>query len=80
MQTIIVIKFKDTVDSVYHFTIFLVVEARKSQNLTQKELSKLTGIRQSNLSRIENGKCTPTLEMLQKIAAGLGKRVVIQIL
>lgn len=80
MQTIIVIKFTDTVDSVYHFTIFLVVEARKSQNLTQKELSKLTGIRQSNLSRIENGKCTPTLEMLQKIAAGLGKRVVIQIL
>jgi len=75
-----VIKFTDTVDSVYHFTIFLVVEARKSQNLTQKELSKLTGIRQSNLSRIENGKCTPTLEMLQKIAAGLGKRVVIQIL
>lgn len=74
------IKFTDTVDSVYHFTIFLVVEARKSQNLTQKELSKLTGIRQSNLSRIENGKCTPTLEMLQKIAAGLGKRVVIQIL
>ena len=57
-----------------------LVEARKSQNLTQKELSKLTGIRQSNLSRIENGKCTPTLEMLQKIAAGLGKRVVIQIL
>lgn len=57
-----------------------LVEARKSLNLTQKELSKLTGIRQSNLSRIENGKCTPTLEMLQKIAAGLGKRVVIQIL
>lgn len=56
-----------------------LVEARKTQNLTQKELSERTGIRQSNLSRIESGKCKPTLEMLQKIAAGLGKTVEVHI-
>lgn len=47
---------------------WLLTEERKKQNITQKELSKMTGIRQSNLSRIETGICSPTLDTLQKIA------------
>jgi predicted transcriptional regulator len=57
----------------------LLTEERKKQNITQKELSKMTGIRQSNLSRIETGICSPTLDTLQKIAVSLGKKLTIQI-
>lgn len=39
----------------------------------------MTGIRQSNLSRIETGICSPTLDTLQKIAVSLGKKLTIQI-
>ncbi len=56
-----------------------LTEERKKQNITQKELSKMTGIRQSNLSRIETGICSPTLDTLQKIAVSLGKKLTIQI-
>lgn len=57
----------------------LLTEARKKQKITQKQLSKMTGIRQSNLSRIETGMCSPTLDTLQKIAVSLGKKLTIQI-
>jgi ribosome-binding protein aMBF1 (putative translation factor) len=50
-----------------------IIAARLEQNLTQKELSEKTGIRQSNISRIENGNCSPTVATLQQIAAGVGK-------
>ena len=46
--------------------------------MTQKELSEKTGIRQSNISRIENGNCSPTVETLEKIAEGLGKKLEIR--
>lgn len=49
--------------------------ARVSQNLTQKELSAKTGIRQSNISRIENGICSPTIATLQALADGMGKKL-----
>ena len=41
-----------------------IVTARIEQNLTQKELAAKTGIRQSNISRIENGNCSPTVATL----------------
>ena len=33
----------------------MLVMARAEKNLTQKELSELSGVRQSNISRIERG-------------------------
>ena len=36
-----------------------LVAARIESNLTQKELAELSGVRQSNISRIENGSCMP---------------------
>ena len=56
----------------------LLISARQEQHISQKELAAKTGIRQSNLSRIERGQCTPDLTTLQKIAMGLGKRLQIQ--
>lgn len=55
-----------------------IITARMEKNLTQKELAAKTGIRQSNISRIENGNCSPTVATLQQIADGVGKTLHIE--
>jgi len=55
-----------------------IIAARMELNLTQAELSKMTGIRQSNISRIENGNSSPTIATLQQIASGMGKTLHIE--
>lgn len=55
--------------------LYAIAELRGAQGLTQSELSERTGIKQSELSKLENGKANPTLETLQKIAKGLGMRL-----
>ena len=52
-----------------------VIAARLACNMTQKELAEKTGIRQSNISRIENGSASTTIDTLARIAAGLGKQL-----
>ena len=49
-----------------------MIDARKEQNITQKELSLRTGITQADISRIENGNRNPSLNMLKKLAKSLG--------
>lgn len=49
-----------------------MLEARKKQHLTQKDLSLRTGITQADISRIEKGTRNPSLEMLKRLAKGLG--------
>jgi predicted transcriptional regulator len=56
----------------------LIIE-RNNQNLTQKELAEKIGIKQSHISRLENGNYNPSVEFLQKIASGLGKKLFIEI-
>ena len=55
-----------------------LIGARIESNMTQKELAKKTGIRQSNISRIENGTSSPTVDTLQRLAAGMGKKLCIE--
>ena len=50
-----------------------IIEARKDKNITQKELSDLTGITQGDISKIENGNANPSLKTLKKLAAALVK-------
>ena len=52
-----------------------LVSARLQQNLTQEQLAQKSGVRQSNISRIENGSCSPTIATLQKLAEAMGRRV-----
>ena len=54
-----------------------LIDARINSNMTQKELSMKSGVRQSNISRIENGTCSPTIATLQALAEGLGKKLII---
>ncbi len=55
-----------------------VISARLACNITQEELAEKTGIRQSNISRIENGSCSPTIATLQALAKGMGKTLHIE--
>jgi DNA-binding XRE family transcriptional regulator len=52
-----------------------MVAARKKQNITQKELSEITGITQADISRIENGTRNPSLAMIKRLAKGMGMRL-----
>ena len=49
-----------------------MVDARISQNLTQKQLSDRTGIDQADISKLENGTRNPTLNLLKRLADGMG--------
>lgn len=49
-----------------------IIEARTSQNLTQKELAERTGINQADISKLENGTRNPTINLLKRLADGMG--------
>ena len=49
--------------------------ARHNKNITLKQLQDLTGITKTALNDIENGKKSPTLDQLEKIAKALNVRI-----
>lgn len=59
--------------------IHAMIKARIDQNMTQKDLSKATGITQADISRIENGTRNPSLEMLKRLAKGMGMQLQLQL-
>ncbi len=56
-----------------------IIEARDEQGITQAELAERTGIRQSNISRLEGGNYNPSLEFLSRIAKGLDMELHIEL-
>ena len=48
-----------------------MIEARVSQNMTQKDLSERTGIAQTEISKLENGTRNPSIKLLQRLADGM---------
>lgn len=55
-----------------------IIDARKTQNITQKQLAERTGIAQADISRLETGNANPTLKMLQRLAAGMNMSVKVE--
>ena len=55
-----------------------MVAARTSQNLTQKELAERTGIHQADISKLENGTRNPSINLLKRLAEGMGMRLKIE--
>jgi len=49
-----------------------LVALRKQKGLTQQSLSDATGIHAAQIRRYESGRSEPTLEILRKLARGLG--------
>lgn len=52
-----------------------ILDARKAANITQKQLAEMTGIAQSDISKIENGNANPSLKTIERIASGMGMTV-----
>lgn len=52
-----------------------MIDARVQQNMTQKDLSARTEITQADISRIENGTRNSSLNMVKKLAQGLGMQL-----
>lgn len=55
-----------------------LLDARTSMNLTQKELAERTGIDQADISKIENGTRNPSLNLLKRLAEGMGMKLKIE--
>lgn len=55
-----------------------IVDARTSQNMTQKELAERTGINQADISKLENGTRNPSVNLLKRLAEGLGMALKIE--
>lgn len=54
-----------------------LLDARHSMHMSQSELSKVTGIDQGRLSRIETGSANISIKMLDRIAKALNRKVYI---
>lgn len=55
-----------------------IINARKSKNITQLQLSKLTGITQADISKLETGNANPTIKMLQRLASGMDMNIKVE--
>ncbi len=56
-----------------------LIEARAKKGLTQAELAKKMGTKQSAIARVEGGNSNPSVAFLQKLATALGSKLTIQI-
>ena len=57
-----------------------LVAERHRQGLTQSDIADRTGMKASNIARLENGSGIPTLVVLEKYASALGKHIEVKIL
>ena len=55
-----------------------MVDAGTSQNLTQKQLVERTGINQADISKLENGTRNPSINLLKRLADGMGMALKIE--
>jgi len=54
-----------------------LIEVREAQNLTQKQLAEVAGIKQSAIARLENMKSTPQIDTLFKVLTPMGYKLAI---
>jgi len=59
--------------------IELIIKKRIEKGLTQKELARRIGTKQSAISRLESGKYNPSLAFLKKVAKALGAELKISL-
>jgi transcriptional regulator with XRE-family HTH domain len=52
-----------------------LIEGRRALRLTQKELAEKAGLGQAEVSKIERGRKSPTLDTYSRLAAALGLSV-----
>lgn len=55
-----------------------IIEGRLKKGITQKELAKRVGTKQSVISRFETGRANPSVAFLKRLAEALNKRLEIR--
>ena len=55
-----------------------MISTRTTQGLTQAELAEKTGIRLTDIKKLENGTRNPSLNLLKKLADGMGSTLKIE--
>ena len=66
-------------DALQYIIGFKVKQERLKKELSQEEFSKLTGVDQSSISKLEKGQFNPSIKQLEKILKPLGKHLEINI-
>lgn len=66
----------DAMEPEYQITL-AIIKGRERLNLSQAQLSEITGIHQADISRLENGSGNPSLRTLKRLAAGMNMKLVI---
>jgi DNA-binding XRE family transcriptional regulator len=56
-----------------------LIKARIRKKLTQAEIAKKIGTKQSAIARLESGSVNPSLEFLQKVAKVMGYKVMVHL-
>ena len=49
-----------------------IAKIRAEMNISQYKLADMTGLKQSNIARIESGKCSTGIDVLSRMADALG--------
>lgn len=62
-----------------HLIAYKLSVAREQAKMTQKELSKVTGIYQADISKLERGIGNPSILTLQRMAEGLGMELTVDL-
>jgi DNA-binding XRE family transcriptional regulator len=65
-------------NNIYNELAKELISLRNEKGITQKQLAELCRVQQSNISRMENGNYNPSVQLLVRIAAALGKEVKIE--
>jgi len=59
--------------------IEMIIKKRIERGLTQKELARKIGTKQSAISRLESGTYNPSISFLQKVGEALGAKLKISL-
>lgn len=54
-----------------------MIQARKAQNLSQRDLEAISGVKQSIIARMESGKTDPRLSTVLKLLSSMKKTLAI---
>ena len=56
-----------------------LIKKRLEKKMSQGELAKKSGTTQAVISRLENSTFNPTIELLERVSAGLGSKLTLSI-
>ena len=62
-----------------YLIISKLIEARNKMGLTQKDVARKIGTKQSAIARFESGLANPTLSFLEKLTSAINAKIIIRV-